>query len=125
MSWLQSRERAQVDLAVEIFSQVEDEIRDFVRRDGPAAWRRSADEGELTPHTIGALLQRESADAVAEIEHALAQLHSLRERLAIEASRLQQQIVDYLLMNQAATQALRSSTEQLLASKPERDSAAA
>jgi hypothetical protein len=125
MSWLQSRERAQVDLAVEIFSQVEDEIRDFVRRDGPAAWRRSSDEGELTPRTIDALLQRESANAVAEIEQALVQLQSLRERLASEASRLQQEIVDYLLMNQAATQALRSSTEQLLASKPERDSAAA
>jgi hypothetical protein len=125
MSWLQSRERAQVDLAVEIFSQVEDEIRDFVRRDGPAAWRRSADESELTPRTVAALLQRESANAVAEIEQALTHLQGLRDRLESEGGRLQQQIVDYLLMNQAATQALRSSTEQLLASKPERDSAAA
>ena len=125
MSWLQSRERAQVDLAVEIFSQVEDEIRDFVRRDGPAAWRRSADESELTPRTVASLLQRESANAVAEIEQALTQLQSLRERLESEAGRLQRQIVDYLLMNQGATQALRSSTEQLLASRPERDSAAA
>jgi len=125
MSWLQSRERAQVDLAVEIFSQVEDEIRDFVRRDGPAAWRRSPDDGELTPRTVAALLQRESADAVAEIEQALTHLHSLRERLESEAGRLQQEIVDYLMMNHGATQALRSSTEQLLASKPERDSAAA
>jgi hypothetical protein len=125
MSWLQSREQAQVDLAVEIFSQVEDEIRDFVRRDGPAAWRRSPDESELTPRTIGALLQRESANAVAEVEQALTQLQSLRERLESEAGRLQQEIVNYLLMNQAATQALRSSTEQLLAGKPGRDSAAA
>ena len=63
MSLLKSHERAQVDSAVEIFSKVEGEIRDLVRREA-AAPQLLPNCTELTGENIGSLLRCVSADAV-------------------------------------------------------------
>jgi hypothetical protein len=55
MSLLKSRERAQVDSAVEIFSKVEGEIRDLVRREA-AAPQLLPNCTELTGENIGLLV---------------------------------------------------------------------
>ena len=70
MRLLRSRVRVQVDgdtqvegqveRAVEIFSRVEGEIRDFVRRDH----RRLEDCSDLTPRNVDSLLQRLSGTKV-------------------------------------------------------------
>jgi len=68
MRLLRSRARVQVDddtqvegqveRAVEIFSRVEDEIRDFVGRDLAASRRRLENCSDLTPANVASLLQR-------------------------------------------------------------------
>jgi hypothetical protein len=68
MRLLRSRARVQVDddtqlegqveRAVEIFSRVEDEIRDFVGRDVAASRHRLEECSDLTPANVASLLQR-------------------------------------------------------------------
>src|SRR5215510_7983870 len=113
MRLLRSRARVQVDSdtqvegqverAVEIFSRVEGEIRDFVRRDLAAASRhRLEDCSDLTPDNVDSLLQRLSGTTVQEIDHFIAELQALRQRLQHEATRVEREVVQYASLNEAA-----------------------
>jgi hypothetical protein len=113
MSALIARERAEVDRAAEIFSQVEDEIRDFVRRDVNGTWRPSEDGAELTAGNVGWLLQRASAQALQEIDDSIAALKALRHRLEHETARMHHEIVQYASLNEAAQASVRTICENL------------
>lgn len=113
MSSVTTRERAQVDRAVEIFSKVEGEIRDIVRRDAAVPRRRLEDWTDLTPGHIGALLQRVSANSVQEIDTFIAELQALRHKLQDEATRVQGEITRYARLNEAAKASIRTISESL------------
>ncbi|MGA7487379.1 MAG: hypothetical protein WBW74_10655 [Xanthobacteraceae bacterium] len=113
MSWLTTREPAQDDRAAEIFSQVEGEIRDFVRRDAAVSRRRLEDWTDLTPGHIGTLLQRVAGDAVRAIDDSIAELQTLRHQLQHAATRVQGEIGRYASMNDAARASIRTMTESL------------
>jgi len=113
MSALIARERAQADRAVEIFSQVEDEIRDFVRRDVNGTWRPSEDGTDLTAGNVGWLLQRASGQALQEIDDSIAALKALRHRLEHETARMHREIVQYASLNEAAQVSIRTICENL------------
>jgi hypothetical protein len=108
MSSLKSRERAQVDMVVDIFSKVESEIRELVRRDAVAPSLRRGDDSELTANNIGSMLQRVSGASLQEIEQHIAELRTLRERLQNEAARVQREIMGYAILTKAARQSMKT-----------------
>src|SRR5690242_20294313 len=110
--------------ALDKVSEVEGEIREFVRRD-PASFRRQptkrvedarerADaDGEVVAGNIGSLLQRVSGQSVQEIDRLIAELQALRATLAHEGERVSREIVGYAALSQAAMQSTRVLSDSL------------
>jgi len=117
MSLLRSRERAQANEPVEVFSKLEGGMREFVRRDTstrpPSAPPPQGKDSELTATHVGSLVQRVSGTSVQEIEKLIAELHMLRETLQNEAARVQREIMGYAILTQDARQSLRTISESL------------
>src|SRR5262249_9265633 len=123
MRLLRSRARVQVDgdtqvegqveRAVELFSRVEGEIGDFVRRDLAASSYRLEESSDLTPGNVDSLLQRLSGTTVQEIDHFIAELQALRQRLQHEATRVEREVVQYASLNEAARASMRTISENL------------
>jgi hypothetical protein len=113
MSTLTSPERVQSDRAAEIFSQVEGEIRDFVRRDVAGSWRPTDEWTELTPGNVGWLLQRASGDAVQQIDDAIAALRALCDKLQEQTTRVQRELAQYANMNEAAQSSIRTISDSI------------
>jgi hypothetical protein len=117
MSWLKSREHAQVNEPVEVFSKLEGEIREFVRRDAsttpPSSPPQQGKDSELIATHVGSLVQQVSGTSVQEIEKLIAELHMLRETLQNEAARVQHEIMGYAILTQDARQSLRTISESL------------
>jgi len=117
MSWLKSRERAQVNEPVEVFSKLEGEIREFVRRDAsttpPSAAPQQGKDSELIATHVGSLVQQVSVTSMQEIEKLIAELHMVRETLQNEAARVQREIMEYATLIQDARQSLRTISENL------------
>jgi hypothetical protein len=91
-----------------------DEIRDFVRRDLAAASRhRLEDCSDLIPGDVDSLLQRLSGTTVQEIDHFIAELQALRQRLQHEATRVEREVVQYASLNEAARASMRTISENL------------
>jgi hypothetical protein len=101
MSWLRSRDHAQANDAMEVFSKLEGEIRELVSRDStPLGLRQGnvlqqGNVNELAAGHIGSMLQDVSGTSVQEIEKLIAELRILRDRLQKEAARVQREIVGY------------------------------
>ena len=127
MRLLRSRARVQVDgdtqvegqveRAVEIFSRVEGEIRDFVRRDLAASGHRLEDSSDLTPGNVDSLLQRLSGTTVQEIDHFIAELQALSQRLQHEATRVEREVVQYASLNEAARASMLTISENSLSDR--------
>jgi hypothetical protein len=123
MRLLRSRARVQVDAdtqvegqveqAVEIFSRVESEIRDFVRRDVAASRPRLEDCSDLTPANVASLLQRLSDNVVHEIDQPIAELQALRRQLQHEATRVERVVVQYASLSEAARASLQTISKSL------------
>jgi hypothetical protein len=113
MSTLTSPERVQSDQAADILSQVEGEIRDFVRRDVNGSWRPSEEWTELTPGNVGWLLQRASGNAVQEIDNSIAALRALCDKLTAQTTRVQRELAQYAGMNEAAQASIRTITDSI------------
>jgi hypothetical protein len=105
--------------ALDKLSQVEGEIREFVRRDfmRPAAER----DGERVATNISSLLQRVSGTSVQEIDRLIAELTALRARLHQEGTRVQREIAQYAGFSQAAMRSTRIIAESLSNWKAVRD----
>jgi hypothetical protein len=118
MSWLKSAERAQVNEAVEIFSKLEGEIGELVRRDAGASPLQQ-ENSELA--NVGSLVQGVSGSSVQEIEKLIAELQILRDMLQNEAARVQREIVNYAILTQGARQSMRTISESISFWKNDRD----
>src|SRR5262245_45182041 len=113
MTTLTSPERVQSDRAAEIFSQVEGEIRDFVRRDVAGSWRPTEEWTELTPGNVGWLLQRASGDAVQQIDASIEALRALCDKLQAQTTRVQRELAQYAGMNEAAQSSIRTISDSI------------
>jgi hypothetical protein len=120
MSWLKSAEGAQVNEAVEVFSKLEGEIGELVRRDTGASPLQQ-ENSELAASNVGSLVQRVSGTSVQEIEKLIAELQILRDMLQNEAARVQREIVKYAILTQGARQSMRTISESLSFWKIDRD----
>jgi hypothetical protein len=92
---------------------VDNEIRDFVRRDLAASRHRLEDCSDLTPGNVDSLLQQLSGTTVQEIDHFIAELQALRQRLQHEATRVERKVVQYASLNEAARASMRTISENL------------
>jgi hypothetical protein len=112
MAFRKTRDIAEHDQLVQ--TDVEGEIREFVRRDvvtnpGP----QPESESHLVASNINAVLQGATVTSVQEIEKFIAELQALRDMLHSEAARVQREIVQYSNLTQAALQSTKTITESL------------
>src|SRR6266568_7760681 len=94
-------------------TEVEGEIREFVRRDGASLRRAPENDSELVANNIGTLLQRVAGSSVQEIDRLIAELQTLRELLQSEGVRVQREITEYAHLSQSAMQSTKIITESL------------
>jgi hypothetical protein len=112
MSFLKTREPAELDTPAE--TEVEGEIREFVRRDVASSLRRPPEsESEMVASNINSLLQRVAGTSVQEIDKLITELQTLRDMLHNEAARVQREIVEYATLSQAAMQSTKIIAESL------------
>ncbi len=111
MTLTKSSEHAESDKPSE--TQVEGEIRDFVRRDIATLRRQPESDSEMVASNIGTLLARVSGTSVKEIDKLIVELQTLREMLHNEGARVQREIVEYATLSHAAMQSTRIIAESL------------
>ena len=111
MSFLKTRESAEIDTSAE--TEVEGEIREFVRRDVVGLRRQPESDSELVANNINQLLQRVAGTSVQEIDRLITELQTLRDTLQSEAARVQREIVEYATLSQAALQSTKIIAERL------------
>ena len=111
MTFLKTREPAEIETSVE--TEVEGEIREFVRRDVVGVRRQPESDSELVANNIIQLLQRVAGTSVQEIDKLITELQTLRDTLQSEAARVQREIVEYATLSQAALQSTKIIAESL------------
>src|SRR5215467_5176279 len=84
MTFLKTREPAEIDTSAE--TEVEGEIREFVRRDVVGVRRQPESDSELVANNINQLLQRVTGTSVQEIDKLITELQTLRDTLQCEAA---------------------------------------
>lgn len=95
-------------------TEVEAEIRAFVRRDVMANRERHPDkESEMAASSINAVLDRASTSSVQEIDKLIAELQTLSDTLDNERARVQHEIVQYSSLTRAALKSTKVIAESL------------
>src|SRR5215831_17685088 len=94
-------------------SEVEGEIRKFVRRDFASVRQQPQNDGEVVANNISSLLQRVSGSSVQEIDRLIGELQTLRDMLHSEGARVQREIIQYANLSQAAMQSTKIIAESL------------
>jgi len=82
---------------------VEDKIRDMVRRDS-AALREIETDAVKAAHDLGSLMGRVSGSSTREIDNLIDELKALRDKLHIDGTRVQREISDYAALTQSVMQ---------------------
>jgi hypothetical protein len=111
MSAIKSGKSGDLDAARD--TEVEGEIREFVRRDGSTLRRAPDSDSEVVANNISTLLQRVAGTSVQEIDRLIVELQTLREMLQTEGVRVQREIVEYANLSQSAMQSTKIITESL------------
>jgi hypothetical protein len=111
MSLIKSRDTVEDDKLAE--TEVEGEIRDFVRRDVATLRRSPENDSEMVASNISTLLQRVAGTSVQEIDRLISELQALRDMLHNEGARVQREIVEYATLSQAAMQSTKIIAESL------------
>jgi hypothetical protein len=95
-------------------TEVEAEIREFVRHDGVTNRERHPDnENEMVASSINSVLQRATTTSVQEIDKLIAELQTLSDTLYSERARVQREIVQYSTLTRAALQSTKIIAESL------------
>jgi len=95
-------------------TEVEGEIREFVRRDVVTnSGRAPENESERVATSINSVLQRATATSVQEIDRLITKMQTLRDTLHSEATRVQVEVFRYATLTQAALQSTKIIAESL------------
>jgi hypothetical protein len=95
-------------------TEVEGEIREFVRRDVVTNRERQPEnESEPVVSSINSVLQRATTTSVQGIDALITELQSLRDKLHSEGARVQREIVQYSTLTRAALQSTKIIAESL------------
>ena len=110
MTLIKTRESVEAEKSE---TEVEGEIREFVRRDVATLRRQPESDSEMVASNISSLLQRVAGTSVQEIDKLIGELQTLREMLHAEGARVQREIVEYATLSQAAMQSTKIIAESL------------
>jgi len=91
-----------VDLDHPSETEVEGEIREFVRRDVARRSSPSDPGSDLMANNVNSLVQRVATTSTQEIDKLIAELQTLREYLRSESERVQREIGGYAHLSQSA-----------------------
>ena len=95
-------------------TEVEAEIREFVRRDVMTNRERQPEnESEMVANSINSVLQRATTTSVQEIDKLIAELQTLSDTLHSERARVQREIVQYSTLTRAALESTKIIAESL------------
>jgi hypothetical protein len=112
MAFRKTRHTAEHDQSAE--TEVEGEIREFVRRDVVTSpGREPENESQLVASNINSVLQQVTATSVQEIDKLITEMQALSDMLHGEAARVQREIVQYSTFTQAALQSTKIIAESL------------
>jgi|SoiMethySBSTD1v2_1073268.scaffolds.fasta_scaffold832690_2 hypothetical protein len=113
MSVFRSERRGDAEAAA-VVTEVEGEIRDFIRRDVSYLRRpREANADTGAVDSINALIQRVSGASVDEIDRVISELQHVRDTLRREGERVQREISGYAGLSQAAMASMKVIAENL------------
>jgi hypothetical protein len=118
MSVTKAERLSDVDQAAAVVTEVEGEIREFVRRDVSSLRRPRLENGETTADNIGSLIQRVSGASIDEIERVISELTQVRDMLRSEGERVQREIGGYASLSQAAMTSMKIIADSLTQWKP-------
>jgi len=93
-------------------TEVEGEIREFVRRD-VSVFRRARPERSEAADNINTLIQRVSGASITEIERVIGELTTVRDLLRNEGERVQREITGYASLSQAAMTSMKIIADSL------------
>lgn len=91
-------------------SEVEGEIREFIRRD--IAHLRKP-EGDFAASNVNSLIQRVAGNSLNEIDHLIAELQNVRDVLQTEGERVQREVAGYAHLSQAAMSSVKLITDSM------------
>src|SRR5215831_3466041 len=95
-------------------TEVEGELREFVRRDVVTNLGRPPEnESEMVASSINSVLQRATATSVQEIDNLITELQTLSDKLHSETARVQREIVQYSTLTRAALRSTKTIAESL------------
>jgi hypothetical protein len=95
-------------------TDVEAEIREFVRRDVVTKRERHPDsESEMVASSINSVLQGATTTSVQEIDKLITELQTLSDRLHSERARVQREVVQYSTLTRAALESTKIIAESL------------
>jgi hypothetical protein len=95
-------------------TEVEAEIREFVRRDVMTNRERQPEnESEMVASSINSVLQRATTTSVQEIDKLITELQTLSDTLHSERARVQREIVQYSTLTRAALESTKIIAESL------------
>jgi hypothetical protein len=113
MAFRNTRDTIEHNQSVE--TEVEGEIREFVRRDVVTNRERQLEnESEPVVSSINSVLQRATTTSVQEIDTLITELQSLKDMLHSEGTRVQREIVQYSTLTRAALQSTKIIAESLM-----------
>ena len=112
MAFRKTRDTAEHDQPAQ--TEVEAEIREFVRRDVITNRERQPEnESEMMASSINSVLQRATTTSVQEIDKLITELQTLSDTLHSERARVQQEIVQYSTLTRAALKSTKVIAESL------------
>jgi hypothetical protein len=94
-------------------TEVEGEIREFVRRDVVTNRERQPESQSEMAGSINSVLQRATATSVQESDRLITEMQTLRDTLYSEATRVQGEVFQYATLTQAALQSTKIIAESL------------
>jgi hypothetical protein len=95
-------------------TEVEGEIREFVRRDVVTNLGRPPEnESEIVANSINSVLQRATTTSVQEIDKLITELQTLRHMLHSKAAQVQREIVQYSTLTTATLHSTKIIAESL------------
>ena len=92
---------------------LESDIRNSVHRDAKNGRPALANESEAVTTNLGATLERVSSLSLSGIDELVAELQTLRERLACEGERIQRELTEYAFLSQSSIQSTKVIAESL------------
>ena len=90
------------DEALSTVTNVEGEIREFVRKDVVSGRRMTPDNADLGAANLNFLIDRVAGTSIREIDHLIEELQGVRDYLRVEGDRVQREIAGYAQASQAA-----------------------